>query len=185
MKRTLSFFNDTIVVFALLFVISVAFLATYALSPVAFEKSILAQNQSNYQSPVLGINDAKLITYQNTFTSHAYFDVTPVTVNEDYVAKISIGPVTKGQISKSIVKINNPGSQSRKMLVKLKAAESEVQGMDVKLTIGGNEVVLNRETNSTVVNIGSGGSKDIGLEMNNTSNIHYAASFDLAISPEN
>jgi hypothetical protein len=185
MKRTLSFFNDTIVVFALLFVISVAFLATYALSPVAFEKSILAQNENYSQNSVLGIQDNKLITYQNIFTTHAYFDVAPVTVNEDYVTKISIGPVSKGQITKPIVKINNPGTQSRKMLIKLAAAESEIQGMDAHLTVDGNEVELNKETNSTVVNIGGGSSKDIGIDILNSQNVYYSVNFDLTISPEN
>ena len=93
MKKLLKFFNDSVLVIALFFITVTAFLGTYALSPVAFEKSVLARDYQ--KEPVLGEVDSKYLEFENIYEEHDYFKVVGTPVNGTYKALIKIGPVRR------------------------------------------------------------------------------------------
>ena len=184
MKKLLKFLNDSILIFAVIFIVIAAFMATYALSPVAFEKSILAENSKfNNSEPVLGENEFKYLEFENIYKEHEYFSVNGIPVNGDYKATIKLGPVSAGELSKPIVKVHNPSSKSKKAKINFKFSQADINIIKPKLIINGQVYDFSGgEKDNVVFDLVADQTADVNIQIEVLQRINYPLNLELTIT---
>lgn len=190
MKKFFLFFNDFALIFVFLLMVSAAFLGTYGLSPVFFAHSSLARNSDQTpdiaqddanEGQVFGEFDDSGLNYIDNFETHDYFSVESIRAGLDYTAKIEVGPVSTGHISKSIVKIENPSASAQSVGVSILIAERDSSIVDISVFANNQNQKIADASKEVIIDIYPGETKEIDLEMNVKQKINYPLGIDLQI----
>lgn len=180
MKSLFSFLTDSIYVMLFFVIVSAAFMATYALSPIKLEDSILGK--TNQPMGVLGENDVKVVKYSEIFQEHEYFQVVGNETDGSYFANLSIGPYTAGEFEKPLIRVENLSKKGTNVKVNLKAAISEVKGSKIGLVIGDEKVSLEEGFLQREIYVGGENSKDIYISVSSAADINYPINLSLDVS---
>jgi|GEM_PF-5160342 len=182
-RSIFAFLSDSILIIAFVFVAIAAFLGTYALSPVVFEKSSLAQDSNS--APVLGEFDVKYLEYEDLYEEHESFTVESSALQGDYKADMKIGPISAGRIEKNIVRVVNSSVARKSASIRIKYPLLEAEGIDVFLKVEGEEYEFPANDDKQIgIDLGKGDSIEIALVMESDKQINYPVSIELTITSE-
>ncbi len=180
MKLFFSFLTDSVYVVFFFLIILAAFMATYALSPIKFEDSILGK--TNQPMGVLGDVDVHRIEYVELYEEHNYFSIDSNIVGNNYYADFKIGPYTAGELEKPIVNIKNTSAAGANVKVSLKAAISAVEGLQMGLRVGDEKVSMQKGVFEREIFLTGNTEKEVSFYTNTSSDINYPLSLYLEIT---
>lgn len=184
MKKFIRFINDSLVIFCLFCIVIGAFMATYALSPIAYEKSALAYNK-NDQSPILGKSDFKNLEFTNIYKEHEYFTVKSASAGGEYKADIILGPVSEGEFKKAIVQIYNPSESRKTAIIKLIMAQNLSDVIEGAVVLDKEKYILNAGNDYSIsVEIKPGQKQDLSILLNLSERFNYTLNINLAVSSD-
>ena len=132
MKSLISFLTDSILVIMLLFVMTAAFLATYALSPIAFEKSSLAKNDYDV-SNILGDNQNLGFEIVN-MQQNQNVEIQRNNESGDEVIRIKISNIAKGENAYHLFDIHSYSSKIVSIPSYISTPLDEAKGIELSIS---------------------------------------------------
>lgn len=178
MKNLLTFLYDSILVICFLFIVSFAFLATYALSPIPYGKSHLVNNQSN----VLGKEDRAII-FEDAYRQGQDFDVSSLIDSQEYKAIVDYGPLDAGSSKEALVKLRNPSGYSKVITFQLKSAYKQSKGLDIFLEVDGNTIVSSNDQSEYALKAKD--EVEVNLVVDSPSNVNFPIEIEVLIDAGN